>query len=108
MISVVIPMYNSRPHLSEAVESVLAQTYPSREFIIVDNGSTDGSDKLAQQCAVDLPGRIRYVTHECRGNRGISAFRNLGSGASRGSYIECLDSDDIWLPDKLASQVEIL
>jgi glycosyltransferase involved in cell wall biosynthesis len=108
LISVVMPVYNSRPYLSEAVESVLAQTHVSWELIIVDDGSTDGSDKIAQQYAADLPGKVQYVTHECRRNRGISASRNLGSRVSRGSYIACLDSDDIWLPDKLASQIQIL
>jgi glycosyltransferase involved in cell wall biosynthesis len=108
LVSVVMPVYNSGLFLSEVIESVLDQTYGCWELIVVDERSTDDSVEIAQQYAARFPRKIRYVTHERRTNRGVSASRNLGTRLSRGSYVACLDSDDMWLPDKLEAQLSIL
>ena len=108
LISVVIPVYNRVDFLKEAVESVMAQTYTNWELILVDDGSTDGSFEKELEWAARFPDKIRCVTHEGRANRGISATRNRGTQASRGSYIACLDADDMWVPERLEKQVQIL
>lgn len=101
LVSVVIPTYNYARFVTGAVESALAQTYPDREVIVVDDGSTDDTrDRLAP-----FEGRIRYVHQE---NRGLSAARNTGIHAARGALIALLDSDDLWHPEKLAVQVRYL
>jgi glycosyltransferase involved in cell wall biosynthesis len=96
-ISVVIPTFNRAGMVTEAVESVLNQTCRDFELIVVDDGSTDGTfDILA---AMDGP--IQVLRRE---NGGVSAARNTGIAAARGELLAFLDSDDIWLPEKLAVQ----
>lgn len=100
-VSVVIPTYNYAHYVTGAVESALAQTYPDREVIVVDDGSTDDTrDRLAP-----FEGRIRYVHQE---NRGLSAARNTGVRVARGALVAFLDSDDLWHPEKLAIQARYL
>ena len=101
-VSVVIPAYNSADMLSEALDSVLAQTFSDFELIIVDDGSTDNTREVV---ALFEDPRIRYVYQQ---NRGLSGARNTGIRVSRGRYVAFLDADDIWLPTKLAAQVELL
>ncbi len=108
LVSVVTPFLNAETFMREAVESVLAQTYKNWELILVDDGSTDGSTAIARQYAADHPGRIFYVEHENHENRGGSASRNVGIRRARGEYVAMLDSDDVWLPEKLERQVAIL
>ena len=108
LITVVMPVFNRERFLAEAIESVLAQSYPHWELIVVDDGSADNSHAIAQRYAARFPERIRVVTHENGANRGISASRNLGGRNARGSYIAGLDSDDMWVPHKLEAQVNIL
>lgn len=93
-VSVVIPTYNAAAYLSEAIESVLAQTYPAAEVIVIDDGSEDEAPKLAAAYA----GRITYVRQE-RG--GPSSARNAGILAARGEWVAFLDADDIWMPNFL-------
>jgi glycosyltransferase involved in cell wall biosynthesis len=107
-VSIVTPFLNPGPFLRDAVDSVLAQTYPHWELLLVDDGSTDASPALAQAFARAHPGRIRYLTHPGGANRGASASRNLGAAQARGDYIAFLDADDVYLPDKLAAQVPLL
>ena len=90
LVSVVIPCYNSARYLGETIESVLAQTYARVEVIVVDDGSTDATPKIAQS----YPVQYVYQT-----NRGISAARNAGVVHSRGKYVQFLDHDDRLLPD---------
>lgn len=99
--SVIIPVYNRTDTLRSAIESVFLQTYQDYEIIVVD----DGSDLKVAQCLEPYMGRIRYIRHTK--NRGVSAARNTGIIASQGEYVAFLDSDDIWLPEKLERQNEV-
>lgn len=100
-VSVVIPTYNRAHVVGRAIRSVLNQTYQDFEIIVVDDGSTDNTEEVVK--SFNDP-RIRYIRHE--ENRGGSAARNTGIRAARGAYIAFLDSDDEWLPEKLAKQVQ--
>lgn len=101
-VSVIIPTYNRAQLIGRAVRSVLAQTYPSFEVIVVDDGSTDDTPARVQALAQADP-RVRYVRHET--NQGAQAARNTGIQVAKGDYIAFLDSDDEWLPHKLEQQV---
>jgi len=107
-ISVVLIFFNSERFLAEAIESVLAQSFADFELILVDDGSTDGSTAVALGYAERFPGRVRYLTHEGRSNRGMAASRNRGAAVARGNFLAFLDSDDVWMPRKLEEQLEIL
>jgi len=102
-VSIIIPTYNRSRLLARAVKSVLNQTYQDFELIIVDDGSTDGTKEVV---AGFNDVRIRYVRHE--ENRGEAAARNTGIKAAMCDYIAYQDSDDEWLPEKLAKQMELL
>jgi glycosyltransferase involved in cell wall biosynthesis len=101
-VSVIIPTYNRRELVQGAVDSVLDQTYGDYEIIVVDDGSQDGTGEIIAACYGD---RVRYVYQE---NAGESAARNRGIALARGTLVALLDSDDIWLRDKLARQVPLL
>ena len=94
-ISVVIPLYNKAAEIGRAVRSVLAQTLPPREVIVVDDGSTDGSAAVVETIASPL---VRLVRQE---NRGVSAARNRGIAMASGRHVALLDGDDSWHPDYL-------
>ena len=99
LVSAIIPTFNRRALVREAVASVCAQRSAEVDIIVVDDGSTDGTDAaLAEEFGV----RLRIVVTE---QRGVAAARNLGVRHARGQLIAFLDSDDFWLPDKLAAQV---
>lgn len=100
-VSVIIPTYNRMPFLREAVDSVLQQTYRDFELIIVDDGS---SDQTAGYLAT-LGDAVRVVRQE---NRGPSAARNRGIACANGEYLSFLDSDDLWVKEKLAQQVAFM
>ncbi|RPD46732.1 MULTISPECIES: glycosyltransferase family 2 protein [Chitinophagaceae] len=105
LVSVIITFLNEERFLAQSVESVLAQTYKNWELILVDDGSTDSSVALAKQYAAQHPGKIFYYEHPGHSNQGLSASRNAGIAASRGSLVAFLDADDIWLPEKMVQQV---
>lgn len=107
-VSVVINFLNAEPYLSEAIESVRAQTLGDWELLLVDDGSTDGSTDVAKACARENGERVRYLQHDGHANRGASASRNLGMRHARGEYLAYLDADDVWLPRKLEEQVALL
>jgi glycosyltransferase involved in cell wall biosynthesis len=98
LVSVVIPTYNRAAVLERSIRSVLGQTLKDFELIVVDDGSTDSTQELL----VRFDGKLRYAFQE---NRGVAAARNTGIGLSIGELVAFLDSDDEWLPDKLARQV---
>jgi glycosyltransferase involved in cell wall biosynthesis len=97
-ISVVIPVYQGERHLAQAVQSVLEQSYPATEIIVVNDGSTDGTEAIAAR----FGNAIRYVAQE---NGGISAARNRGLELAEMEWISFLDADDVWQPNKLALQM---
>ena len=108
VVSVVIPILNAEKFLAEAIECVIAQTYPSWELLLVEDGSTDGSPGIAKRYARDWPGQIRYLEHPGHENRGMTESRILGQKNSRGRYIVRLDADDVLRPTSFEDQVRIL
>jgi glycosyltransferase involved in cell wall biosynthesis len=101
-VSVIIPTHNRAALVTEAVASVLAQSFRDFELLVVDDGSTDGT---AAALAPYEP-QIRLLRRASRG--GVSAARNTGITAARGEWLAFLDSDDLWLPEKLARQMAYL
>ncbi len=98
-VSVIIPTYNRGWTIGEAVDSVLAQDYRDFELIIVDDGSTDNTSEVLDA----YRGTIKIFRQT---NKGVSAARNRGIAEASGKFIAFLDSDDLWLPQKLSRQVE--
>lgn len=105
LLSVVMPVHNAAPYLDEAIGSILSQTYRDFEFVILDDGSTDGSsEKLREWAAKDQ--RIRL--HRLDSNSGPADSSNLVVRHARGSLIARMDADDESLPDRLQQQVDLL
>jgi glycosyltransferase involved in cell wall biosynthesis len=98
LVSVVIGVYNCARYLGQAIESVLGQTYPRVELIMVDDGSDDGSGEVARRYFSSL----RYVYQP---RAGMGAARNRGVGLTQGSFLAFLDADDMFRPDKLERQM---
>jgi glycosyltransferase involved in cell wall biosynthesis len=107
LVSCIIIFLDEERYLREAVESVMAQSYPHWELLLVDDGSSDASAEIAATYARESAGRIRYLTHRGGENRGMSASRNLGIAQARGEFVAFLDGDDAWLFDKLERQVAL-
>lgn len=103
LVSVVIPAYNVARYVSEAVDSALAQTYQNIEIIVVDDGSKDDIKKVLEPYIEKK--LVRYIYQE---NQGLSAARNTGIRNSCGEFVALLDSDDIFLPEKIEKQVGYL
>lgn len=102
LVSVIVPVYNVEDYIADTVQCVLDQTYPHFELILVDDGSPDRSVEICQQ--FDDP-RIKIIRQE---NQGANAARNEGIRQAKGEYLAFLDSDDLWLPEKLEKHVEHL
>lgn len=96
-VSVVIPLYNKRPYIKRALNSVLSQTTPPREIIVIDDGSTDGSGEVVKTFTAPSLVLVRQE------NRGESGARNRGIQLAQGKIIALLDADDAWEPDFLAT-----
>jgi glycosyltransferase involved in cell wall biosynthesis len=101
LVSIIIPTYNRAQLLRLTVESVLAQTYPALEIIVVDDGSTDDTPAVMAQYA----GRVIYLR---QANQGEAAARNRGIRTASGEYLTFLDHDDLFLPTKIERQVEVM
>lgn len=102
LVSVIMPSYNAEAFLSAAIASVVGQTESRWELIIIDDCSTDRSFRIAQQWR-SRDERITALRNEV--NSGVARTRNRGIGMARGQYIAFLDSDDVWLPEKLERQI---
>ena len=99
-----MPAYNAAKHIAETIASVQAQTYPHWELVVVDDGSTDDTRKIVQgYCVADK--RIKYIYQQ---NSRQGKARNNGIAHSKGKYVAFLDSDDLWVPEKLQLQVRAL
>ncbi|MBO5031627.1 MAG: glycosyltransferase family 2 protein [Lachnospiraceae bacterium] len=105
LVSIVVPVYNAEKFLEETIGCVQAQTYTKWELLLVDDCSTDGSRALIETKEKE-DGRIRLVAQ--RENGGAAKARNRGIKEAAGQYLCFLDADDIWLPDKLGTEVEVL
>jgi glycosyltransferase involved in cell wall biosynthesis len=99
LISIIVPAYNASKYLRDAVESALDQTYLEREIIVVDDGSTDNTPHIL----AEYGDRIRVIRQS---NMGSAAACNAGVAAAQGEWVAFLDADDVWLPHKLAWQIE--
>lgn len=105
MVSIITPSYNSSQYISESINSVIGQTYDNWELILVDDYSSDNSVEIAKSFS-SLDDRIRVV--QLNRNSGAAIARNEGIKIASGRYIAFLDSDDIWLPNKLDQQVNYM
>ena len=103
-VSVIIPCYNREKFVEETIQSVLTQTYPNKEVIAVDDGSTDSSRMVLE----GFRDSITILEHPGHQNRGQSASINLGIKCSTGKYISILDSDDLFAQNKIEKQVSFL
>ena len=106
LISIIMPMHNSATFVGEAIESVLAQSYREWELIIVDDESTDASVSIVEAYA-QKDSRIRLFRNP-KPIKMPSAPRNMGLSMAKGRYIAFLDSDDMWLPEKLTQQIPLM
>jgi len=102
LVSVIMPVYNGEKTLQRAIDSILNQTYSHLELVIVDDGSTDSSAKIIKE--INDP-RIRLIQQE---NKGAAASRNRGFAESQGEFITFLDTDDLWLPQKIETELNTL
>lgn len=104
MISIIMPSYNTANYIEASIESVRHQTYENWELIIVDDCSTDNTDEIVKPLLSDA--RIRYLKNEK--NSGAAISRNRALREAKGKWIAFLDSDDLWLPEKLEKQVAFM
>lgn len=100
LVSVIIPTFNRREKLRHAIASAVSQSYKNIEIIVLDDGSTDGTEKLIEELDI---ANLRYYQKENEGLPGLS--RNFGAKYAKGEYLAFLDSDDKWLPEKVSRQV---
>ena len=103
LISIIVTCYNQGHCIDRTLESVKTQTYDSWECIIIDDGSTDNSSEVIKRIISDDP-RFHYCAQK---NQGVAKARNVGFASSRGEYINFLDGDDTFLPQKLERQLEV-
>lgn len=103
LVSVVMPVYNAEKYVKEAIESVLNQTYPYFELIVVNDGSTDRSDEIIKSFRDD---RIVYIKHEK--NLGVAEARNSAFKIAKGKWGALIDADDFWLIERLEKLVKII
>lgn len=104
LVSIIMPSYNTAKFISGSIESVLAQTYSDWELIIVDDCSTDNTDEVVKPFLSDS--RIKYIKNEK--NSGAAVSRNRALREANGKWIAFLDSDDLWIPDKLQKQIAFM
>ena len=104
LVSIITPLYNAERFVAQTIESVLAQTYPEWEMLIINDGSTDSSLTIAESYAMK-DSRIKAFSQP---NGGSASARNNGIRRAEGRYIALLDADDLWEPDFLERQLALL
>lgn len=104
-VSVIMPAYNAECYIEAAVRSVMAQTYQDWELIVIDDGSRDSTVEIAERLARE-DNRITVLRNEV--NMGVSKTRNRGLDLAQGTYVALLDSDDVWHPEKLKTQIDCI
>ncbi len=105
LCSVIMPAYNAERYIREAIESVLVQSYPNFELLIIDDNSSDGTKNIVYEYTTKDKRIFAYFNKK---NCGCAASRNIGLSLCRGEYVAFIDSDDIWLPQKLEKQIIFL
>lgn len=106
-VTVIMPAYNAARYIAQSIDSVLAQTYQDWELLVINDCSTDATNEIVLgYIERDAKKRIHLLNN--KKNSGVSETRNAGIKKAKGRYIAFLDSDDIWLPEKLALQVPLL
>ena len=107
LVSIIVPVYNVRKYIAATIESVLAQTYTNWELLLIENNSTDGTKEFVAEYLKDNPDdRITFCVID--ENIGAAEARNYGMDISKGRFVAYLDSDDLWMPDKLEKQVTFM
>lgn len=104
LVSIIMPSYNTAEYIAESIQSVLSQSYTDWELIVVDDRSTDNTDDVINPYLTDK--RVKYIKNDT--NSGAAVSRNRALREARGKWIAFLDSDDIWMPDKLEKQVRYM
>lgn len=105
LVSIITPSYNSEKYIQETIESVIAQSYDTWEMIIVDDVSDDNSNMIIEEY-MKQDSRVKLITLEK--NSGPAVARNRAIGEARGRYIAFLDTDDLWVPQKLEKQISFM
>ena len=104
LVSIIMPTYNCGKFIAETIDSVISQTYVNWELIISDDASTDNTTEVVEKYLTDK--RIKYIKFEK--NRGAAAARNNSMKLAKGEYMAFLDSDDLWMNDKLEKQLKFM
>ena len=105
LVSIIMPLYNCENYVTEAIQSVVAQSYENWELIVVDDCSTDRSYFIVQDIMDD---ESRIKLHKMSKNSGVASVRNYATKEATGKYIAFLDCDDVWLPEKLEKQIVMM
>lgn len=105
MVSIITPAYNAKEYIHDTIKSVMDQTYSQWELIIIDDCSTDNTFDIAQEYAT-IDSRIKVIRTSQNG--GVARARNIGLEQASGDYIAFVDSDDLWVPEKLSKQVTFM
>lgn len=106
LVSIIIPFFNRKEFLVEAIESILAQSEKDWELLLIDDGSTDNGAEIARGFVQEYPCKIQLLNHPNNQNKGASASRNLGISNAKGKYLTFLDSDDIFFPDTITRELK--
>ena len=105
LVSVIMPIYNAEKYLAETLNSIFDQDYENIEIVLVDDCSKDGSAKIISEYQKNHPEIIYYLQEK---NMGAGAARNKALELAQGQYVAFLDSDDIWLPQKISKQIQLM
>ncbi|MDP2923088.1 MAG: glycosyltransferase [Candidatus Omnitrophota bacterium] len=104
-VLVVIPIFNGEKYIAEAIDSVLSQTYQDFQIVVVDDGSNDNTEKIVLSYIDKYPSKIKYIRQN---NGGAASARNRGIKSVSSEYVAFVDHDDVWLPEKLKYNMEVL